>query len=158
MRLLSPSKKANTQGTAAQFSFSYPSLWSVFLVALVVLILVHIEIIIARQYAPETLLIRIGNTAAGTNCSADIATDDTAYEKPMRQIASIYQYLDSSVFTVTPDSGYFLLETGLQDYTEDYRVRVRCYTQDNTLLANRLYTNARGQRCLVQEKGRLLVC
>jgi len=150
MRLLSPSKKANTQGTAAQFSFSYPSLWSVFLVALVVLILVHIEIIIARQYAPETLLIR--------NCSADIATDDTAYEKPMRQIASIYQYLDSSVFTVTPDSGYFLLETGLQDYTEDYRVRVRCYTQDNTLLANRLYTNARGQRCLVQEKGRLLVC
>lgn len=158
MKLLYSHMKVAVQVIANRFGLSHATLWSVVLIALTAFIFVHVEILIAREYAPETLLVRVGNATETTNCSADVSTEDSAYEKAMNEIDSIYQYLDPSVFTVTPDSGYFLLETDLQDFSEDFQIRVRCYNSSNALITDQQYTTERRNRCLVQEKGRLLVC
>jgi len=131
--------------------------WALVLVLFVVAVVIHSEIIITRQYAPETLLIRVGTVGEETSCLADITTNDTTYQMPMRQIASIYEYLDSSIYTVTPETGYFVLETGLQNYSKDFMVQMKCNTTENVSILQRTFTKDNNS-CLDQEKGRFIVC
>lgn len=143
---------------------SHSRLWLLVILGVVVIVYGHVEVIIAREYAPETLLLRLGdigsNVAAVRNqCSANITTSSgTEYSKALRQLDSIYDYLDPAFFTVSVESGYYILQTDWQDYSGDYKIEVTCYSSDETLLFERVISSEGQLGCFIQEKGRLLIC
>ena len=158
MSLTTGVKQKSSRKSTHQSKLTDTRPWMFVIVAVVSLVLIHSELIINREYAPEVLLIKVSSAHAGISCSADITTNATVYTVPMREIASIYEYLDSSVFTVSSESGYFLLETDLQDYYKNFAIHLRCFGINNIQLTERVITSGSDHRCLVQEKGRLLVC
>jgi hypothetical protein len=124
----------------------------------------HIEIMLAKEYAPETILVRIVGTEKDsvenrTRCSADIfPSSGVEYSKPMLGLASIYEYFDSNSFTVTPETGYFQLETGMQSYTKDFEITIECLAPDNVSTLSKSINNSSQTACIVQKRGRLWIC
>jgi len=145
--------------THGRYWLSRASLLSVLSIVVVALLVAHTEVIISRAYAPETVLMRLPSSVSGGDCAAVISTNTgIEHEEPLRKLDSVYQYLDSSVFTVTPETGYSLLETGLQNYTKDYLIVIKCQTRGGDADIVREFSSNDPHSCFVQQKGRFLVC
>ena len=125
---------------------------------------VHIETIIAREYAPETLLVKVDGSELEsqddrTQCFADIISNfGTQSKKPLHELKSIYEYIDSASFVVAEESGYFVLETGLNGYSKEFEIRVVCYAPDNVSVSYKIINNDSQTRCSVQKEGKAIIC
>jgi len=134
------------------------------LLVIIVTVLIHIEHIISHAYAPETVLVQVADVeqeqqGEETECFADIISSlGTQDNKPLRKLGSIYDYLDADSFVVAQESGFFLLETGLQEYSEDFEIRIVCYAPDFVSVSYTIINQDNQARCGLREEGRVVVC
>ena len=130
---------------------------------IIALMLIHIEFILNKKYAPETILVRVTNDAGipeiGDSCFADIISEQVNVEKkPMKELDSLYDFVDAKQFhTDQGDKGYYLLESGFDNYSGEYEIRVVCYSPGFKGVSYSII-NSSNQNCEFFEGGGFVVC
>lgn len=118
--------------------------------------LIHIEFIMAREYAPEAVLFFAPQASA---CSATISTSANKTEtKQLSQLESIYDYLDAAAFTTPREAGYFLLETGLDNYYEQYEMTTQCTNSAGVTVLAVTYGSQNPLGCSHFNRRTLIIC
>lgn len=136
----------------------------VLLLAVVVIAsLVHIEILINAQYAPEALLVRVydtdGQPETEGQCFGDISSGVVNIKKkPLRALPSIFDYISRRTFTSNSEKGFYLLETGLKKYKGQYEIRIVCYSKNLNGVSYTIVNNENQKKCTLQNGGAFLVC
>lgn len=126
--------------------------------------LVHIELGMATQYAPESVLIQLDEEIDDTvmessQCYADIISEQVSVtKKPLRKLESIYEYIDSASFSTTNGRGFYLLETTLKEYSGLFEIRIVCYTPDFSGVSYTVVNNTSQTRCSIKDNGKIIVC
>ena len=124
--------------------------------------IIHVELIVNRQYAPESVLINVatkeGLPETNAKCYADISSSQVNQEnKELQELSTIYQVVDPTIFTGTRDKGYYLLETGFQQYTGKFQIRIVCYSPGFKGVSYTILNNT-NIPCEMKEGGKLVIC
>ena len=125
--------------------------------------LIHIEIILNRHYAPETVLIRInapdGLPETNATCFADISSNQiNSDNKPLENLEEIYDFVDKTKYVIDDNGkGYYLLETGFSNYQDEFEIRVVCYSPGFKGVSYTIINNTNAN-CELKDNGRFLVC
>lgn len=101
---------------------------------IIILMLIHIEVILSRHYAPENMLMRLANPTTGlpqenASCKASISSHQVNIEnKSLQELESVYDFVDSSTYDVNSlsDKGFYVLKTGFKKYTGKYEINIAC--------------------------------
>ena len=136
-----------------------------FLLFLVIItfVFIHIELILARDSAPESILVQILDEKnlpeENAECFADINSDQINVEnKPIVRLNSVYDFADPSIYNIPgSDKGYYLLETDFQNYKGDYDIKVICYNQGFSGISYTIINNT-NTNCELKDNGSFLVC
>tara|TARA_Y100000310_G_scaffold289262_1_gene315542 strand:- start:148 stop:573 length:426 start_codon:yes stop_codon:yes gene_type:complete len=129
---------------------------------MIVLMVVHVEIVLNKDVAPELVLIQvldpIGNPEEGASCRADIVSDlGEVEDKSLRNLDSIYDVMDSKLFSASETRGFYVLETELERYSGKYGINIVCISPGN-LGVSYTVLNESSQNCEIKEGGKLVVC
>lgn len=133
------------------------------MIIVVLLMILHIELILRKEYAPETILIRVfdslGEPDTNSNCRADISSNQISIEdRKLKNLNSVYDFLDANTAQVADgDKGYYLLETGFEDYQDQFEVRIVCIASGNRGVSYTIINNT-NKNCELKDNGRFLVC
>jgi len=124
--------------------------------------IIHVELIVNRQYAPESVLINVatkeGLPETNAKCYADISSSQVNQEnKELQELSTIYQVVDPTIFTGIIDKGYYLLETGFQQYTGKFEIRIVCYSPGFKGVSYTILNNT-NIPCEMKEGGKLVIC
>lgn len=111
---------------------------------------------------PETVLIGVetpsGNPEENAECFADIISLDINLEnKPLQNLESIYDFVDSSTYFASQDKGFYLLETGFENYQGEFEVKIVCYSPGFSGVSYTIVTD-KDNTCEIKEDGKFLVC
>lgn len=140
-----------------------PSTTVIAIAAVVIAVLVHIEMQIATRYAPEAVLVRVydakGHLEVAAQCYGDISSaESNVKKKPLRALLSIYDFLNPSSFLANTESGFHLLETGLENYQGIFEIRIVCYSENLRGVSYTIVNNENQKNCRLDGSGRILVC
>ena len=134
-----------------------------FLVLLVIFMFIHIESSIHRNYAPESVLIKISNPNGlpeeNANCKADITSEQVnENDKSLKNLDSIYDFIDSETLVNREgDKGYYLLETDFKDYRGEFEIKIVCYSIGFSGVSYTIINNT-NMPCELQGNGKFLIC
>lgn len=135
----------------------------VIILVFMILMLVHIELNLNKNYAPENILLRVVNANnrpdLGASCLADISSNQINVEnKELIMLMSLYDFIDPGTFySNTGDKGYYVLETGFDKYSGDFNINIVCYSQGFSGVSYTIINDS-SDNCEVKEGGKLLVC
>lgn len=125
--------------------------------------IIHIEIKANEETAPETVLIRVlkaDNKTAETEayCRADIESKlGLVEDKKMRNIESMFKYIDVNRFEIKEDKGFYELKTGLGGYKGEYEIRIVCISPGFKGVSGKIINNTNNP-CEIKNNGKFVVC
>ena len=134
------------------------------ILGILALMIIHIELILSKNYAPETVLVKV-NTPEGlpennATCFGDISSEQINIEKkPLKKLESIYDFINPDIYYSISfeGGGYYLLETGFENYGENFEIRIICYSPNFSGISYTIINNT-NTNCEVKNDGKLLVC
>jgi len=144
-----------------KFQFNYKLFYVIILVG-VIFMFIHIEFEIHRTYAPENLLIRVikgdGSSEENAQCFGDISSDEINIEaKKFQPLDSLYSFIDPDIFySYQGEKGFYLLETGFNNYYGYFEIKITCYGQDFNEIS--YIVNSTNTNCEFRQNGRFLIC
>jgi len=129
---------------------------------LLLLILLHIEFILGEEFAPENILIRVedpnGEPEENAECFADIFSDQiNAENKPLRNLESLYDFIDPASFYSPEEKGFYLLETDFNNYKGEFNIQIVCYSPGFSGVSYTII-NDTNNNCEIKKDGKLVVC
>ena len=139
------------------------NIFTFFLVLFTVFMLIHIELAINRDYAPESVLIKISNPDGlpeeNANCKADIISNKiNINDKSLISLNSIYDFVDPNVYSLRgSDKGYYLLETEFENYQGEFEIKIVCYSLGFSGVSYTIINNT-NMPCELQGNGKFLIC
>jgi hypothetical protein len=131
---------------------------------LMVLLVIHIEITLGKNYAPERLLIQVmddnGRAEVGAECFADIESDELNVEKKLLEaLDSLSDIANAGIFySDVGDKGFQVLETGFQDYGGEFEIRIVCYSPEFSGISYTIINNTNNDNCEFSSDGKVLLC
>jgi len=132
------------------------------LVLLVGALLILIETASSKRYAPESVLVQVldkGMPQEDAQCFGDVLSDQVnVKKKPLRSLASLYDFLDSASFFTNEDRGFYVFETGLTNYQSKFEIRIVCYTKDMSGVSYTVVNNENRSVCEIGNGGTSIVC
>lgn len=129
----------------------------------IVLMLIQIEIVIHRNYAPESLLIRVnapkGLPQENATCKADIVSNQiNVNDKSLKGLNSIYDFVDANTWSYkNGDKGFYLLETNFSNYQGEFEIKIVCYSPGYSGVSYTVINNT-NMPCELRDNGKFLVC
>ncbi|MAG07323.1 hypothetical protein CMI46_00730 [Candidatus Pacearchaeota archaeon] len=133
------------------------------LMLFMVVLVVHIEITLGKNYAPESVLVQIMDDndmpEVGAECFADIESSQVNVEKKsLEALDDLYDFLDPGLFYSNIESeGYHFLETGFSEYSGRFEIKIVCYSAGFSGVSYTIINETSGN-CEFKEDGKLLVC
>jgi len=131
-------------------------------IASVVVGVVFVWIDLAKPSAPESVLVRVfdrGVIQEDAVCYGDVfAPEQVVSKKELRALASIYDFLDSASFYTNVEKGFYMLDTGLKEYTGKFEIRIVCYTSGMRGVSYTIVDNEHRNECDIREDGKVIVC
>ena len=130
---------------------------------LLVLMIIYIEINLNKDYAPESILIKVvdknNQSDRGATCFADIVSDQVNEEdKPLETLYSLYDLFDASIFySDKGDDEFQVLYTEFDKYQGEFEVRIVCYSQGYKGVSYTIINNS-NQNCEISDNGKVLFC
>lgn len=139
------------------------SAWYVIGIFAIVALVAAIGLNAAKNYAPENVLVRVldkGIPQTDAQCYGDVfaGSEQTLKKKPLRALASIYDFIDPAIFYANVERGFYLLETEFADYRGPFEVRIVCYTKDMRGVSYTVLNTEDRNTCDIREDGRVVVC
>ena len=140
----------------------YYFVFYIIIAIIITFMFLHIEIIINAKYAPENVLIQVNNPQGeaeeNAECYADIISFQVnTQKKPLKELESIYDFIAARTFKVSQERGFHLLETGFNNYQEEFEVRIVCYSQGLSGVSYTIINNS-NMNCEIKDNGKLLLC
>jgi len=138
------------------------NVWKVLFLILILYMIIHVEIIIHKKYAPESVLIKVrtaeGNPEINAKCHADIFSDQINEEnKELKELSTIYEFIDIKKFILDDSKGHYLLETGFSQYDREFEIRIVCYSPSFKGVSYTIINNTHN-KCEIKEDGKLVIC
>jgi hypothetical protein len=129
---------------------------------ILLLMILHIEFIINQDTAPEDILIQVnddkGKPEENAKCYSDITSSQINTEgKPLKELESLYDFIEVGTFSVSQDKGFHLLETGFNNYKDDFDIKVVCYSEGLRGVSYTIINNS-NINCEVKGNGKILIC
>jgi len=130
---------------------------------IVILMFIHIELILSRHYAPESLLIRVndpnGLPQQNASCKADISSEQiNVNDKSLNGLNSIYDFVDANTWNYQKgDKGFYLLETNFSSYQGKFEIKIVCYSPGFSGVSYTIINNT-NMPCELQNNGKFLIC
>lgn len=130
---------------------------------LIILMIVNIEVIINKDYAPENILIMVNNPQGlpeeNADCKADIVSEEfNTSDKQLAELESIYDFVDPNIYSIkNSDKGYYFLETGFVNYEGEFEIKIVCYSPGYSGVSYTIINNT-NKKCEIKDGGKLLVC
>jgi hypothetical protein len=131
---------------------------------LMVLMLVHIEVTLGKNYAPESVLVRVVDSndlpEIGAECFANIESDQVNVEKKLLEVLDdLYDFLDPGLFYSNMGrEGYHILETGFSEYSGKFDIKIVCYSAGFSGVSYTIINDTNNDNCEFKEDAKLLVC
>jgi len=136
----------------------------VFLTILIIIfMIIHIELTIHKNYAPENILIRVNNPQGlpeiNADCKADIISNQLNVEdKPLVSLKSVYDFIDPGIWNYQKgDKGFYLIETGFKNYAGEFEIKIVCYSPGYSGVSYTIINNT-NMPCELQSNGKFLIC
>lgn len=133
------------------------------LAVVVVATLIHIEVGANLRQAPEVILVQVRDTKgfadSSAQCFGDVFSSTlNIKKKPLKALVSLYDYLSPRSFFASTEKGFYVLETGLENYQGTFEIRVVCYPKDFSGVSYTIVNNKSQNNCVIENGGKALVC
>ena len=134
------------------------------LMLFMVVLVVHIEITLGKNYAPESVLVQIMDDndmpEVGAECFADIESSQVNVEKKsLEALDSLSDVADAGIFySDKAEKGFQVLETGFQNYGGEFEIRIVCYSPGFSGVSYTIVNNTNNDNCEFSLDGRVLLC
>ena len=131
---------------------------------ILILMIIHIELILSKDYAPESVLIQVYNPEGlpegNASCFADLISQQLNFENiPLKKLESIYDFIDPKIYYSVSfeGGGYYLLETDFKNYDGEFEIKIVCYSPGFSGVSYTIINNT-NTNCEFIQGGKLLIC
>lgn len=132
------------------------------MVVLAFFMLIHVELSLKKEFAPENVLIQVvnddGRVDVNASCFGYVLLDnEIVTSKYLERLDSIYDFVDSDVYFLEEDRGYHLLATNLTKYDGIYKIEIGCVSSDNKETGFVVLNNT-NNNCDFNREGNFVIC
>ena len=132
------------------------------ILGILALMIIHIELILSRDYAPGIVLRKVNNPEGlpekNASCFADVISEQINIEnKPLINLNTLYDFIDPKIFYSQEDKGFYLLETEFKNYYGEFEIRIVCYSPNFSGVSYTII-NETNSECEFVQGGKLLIC